>query len=217
MPSWAVSAVFVNGGAMIYGTIICLGDSLTNGARDELWRGYPVELELLMYQRHGQNWNCINAGINGETSIDVYKRAYGVLKSHPEAGEMVLLCGTNDSKVQVDTPPDRFAEHVEAILRCAQRWDKISYLCLIPDLKGFGAPDFCKQSLIDQYNERLQALATKWGNRLVDLRGMDASMYSDGVHLNNAGYKEVALRVAAVIEQNRSYGEAPCHPALLGP
>jgi acyl-CoA thioesterase I len=190
---------------LIYGSIICLGDSLTQGSRDELGRGYPVELELLMYKRHRQNWNCVNAGIAGETSIEVYKRAYNVLKSHPEAAEMVLLVGTNDTKVQWKTPPDRYAEHVEAILRCADRWGKISYLCLIPDLRGFGAPDFCSHELIDRYNEKLQTLAQEWGNRLVDLRGMPDFMYADGVHMNNAGYKEIALRVAEVIEEHRAY------------
>jgi len=190
---------------VIYGTIICLGDSLTNGARDELYRGYPVELELLLYERYGQNWNCVNAGVNGEISIDIYKRAYNVLKAHPEAAEMVLLCGTNDAKVQVSTPPDRFAEHVEAILRCAMRWGKISYLCTIPDLNGFGAPDFCSFTMIMQYNEEIVRLAAKWGDRLVDLRGMPPEMYADGVHLNNAGYKEVAKRVASVIAEHREY------------
>lgn len=190
---------------MVYGTVICIGDSLTNGARCELGRGYPVELELALYRRHGQNWNCVNAGVNGQVSIEVYKRAYGLFKGHTEAAEVILLVGTNDAKVQYQTPPERYAEHVEAILRCAQRWDKISYLCLIPDLNGFGAPDFCSQELIDKYNVQLQALAKKWGNRLVDLRGMDASKYADGVHLNNEGYKEMAARIVKVIEQHRAY------------
>lgn len=191
---------------MIYGSLICLGDSLTAGSRDEFWRGYPVELELLLWKLYKQNWNCVNEGIAGETSIDVYKRSYRVLRSYPEAREVILLVGTNDAKEQVKTPPDRYEEHVEAILRCATRWDKISYLCLIPDLRGFGAPDFCSQELIDEYNKRLQALAKRWGNRLVDLRGIAFSCYADGVHMNNAGYKEIATRVARVIRDSRHYG-----------
>ena len=190
---------------MIYGSIICLGDSLTYGARDELYRGYPIELELWLYEKFGQNWNCVNAGVNGEISIEVYKRAYALCKSHPEAAELILLCGTNDAKDQVGTPPDRYAEHVEAILRCAARWDKVSYLCKIPDLQGFGAPDFCCPSLIRRYNEKLEIIAKHWGVPLIDLTGMPEDMYADGVHLNNKGYKEVADRIAQAICARRMW------------
>jgi len=191
---------------MIYGSIICLGDSLTEGSRDERWRGYPIELELLLYSRHGQNWNCINAGVAGEISIEVYKRAYDVVRGYPEAAELVLLVGTNDAKMQVRTPPDRYSEHVEAILRIAQRFDKVSYLCTIPDLSGFGAPDFCDQEMIDEYNEYLQAIAAGWKISLVDLRELPDSCYADGVHMNNSGYKMIAEKVADAIERRRLYG-----------
>lgn len=190
---------------MIYGTIICLGDSLTNGARDELWRGYPIELELELWDRYRQNWACVNAGVNGETSIDVYKRAYGVIRSYPEAAEFVLMVGTNDAKCQVCTPPARYAEHVSAILRTAQRWEKVSYLCTIPDLCGFGAPDFMIPELIPQYNDCLKKLAGEWKISLVDMSGMPEKMYADGVHLNNAGYKEMARRIADAIAARRHY------------
>ena len=32
----------------VYGTILCLGDSLTHGARDEYYRCYPMELSDLL-------------------------------------------------------------------------------------------------------------------------------------------------------------------------
>lgn len=191
---------------MIYGSIICLGDSLTEGCRDEMWRGYPIELELLLWRRWMQNWNCINAGIAGETSIDVYKRAYGVLRAYPEAAEMVLLVGTNDAKDQVKTPPEAFIEHVEAILRCADRWEKMTYLCTIPELKGFGAPDFCSPGLIAKYNTELSMLAERRGVKLIELRGLHKDCYADGVHLNNQGYKMLAIRVAQAIQERRLYG-----------
>ena len=196
---------------VIYGSIICLGDSLTQGSRDEMWRGYPIELELLLWRRWQQNWNCINAGVAGETSIDVYKRAYGVLRSYPEAAEMILLVGTNDAKDQVKTPPEAFIEHVEAIVRCAERWDKMAYLCTIPELKGFGAPDFCDPDLIVQYNSELAILALRRETKLIELRGLPASAYADGVHLNNNGYKMLAVRVAQAIQEKRQYGKKSQH------
>ena len=191
---------------VIYGSIICLGDSLTAGSRDEMWRGYPIELELFLWRKWKQNWNCINAGVAGETSIDVYKRSYDVLRSYPEAAEMILLVGTNDSKLQIKTPPERFIEHVDAILRCAERWGKMSYLCTIPDLRGFGAPDFCDPELIKEYNLQLHALAATRLVKMIELRGMLGYNYSDGVHMNNSGYKTIAIRAAQAIQERRSYG-----------
>lgn len=191
---------------MIFGTIIGLGDSLTYGSRCELWRGWPIELELLMWAKYKQNWNVVNAGVPGEISIDVYKRAYGVIRSYPEAQELVLLVGTNDAKKKIATPHNRYAEHIEAILRIAQRFDKTSFICTIPELCGFGAPDHFRVGLIEDYNERLVEIAGKWGKELVDLRGLHRDCYADGVHMNNTGYKEIAKRVLQTIENSRSYG-----------
>jgi len=190
---------------MIYGSIIALGDSLTAGSRDELWRGWPIELELLLWKKYRQNWNVINAGVPGETSIDVYKRAYSVIRSYPEAAELVLLVGTNDAKVQISTDPSIYAEHVEAILRIASRFDKVPYLCTIPDLRGFGAPDFCDGKMIEVYNKELVRIAKEWEIELVDLSGFPDSAYADGVHLNNSGYKMIADRVLRAIEARRLY------------
>lgn len=192
----------------IYGTIICLGDSLTNGARDELWHGYPIELELILWERHKQNWNCVNSGVNGEASIDVYKRAYDLIRRYPEACDLVLMVGSNDAKMQIRTPPDRYAQHVEAIIRIAIRWEKVVYLCTIPDMRGFGAPDYCDVSLLKQYNAKLPMISEKYGCSLIDMSGFSADLYADGIHLNNAGYKEIAVRVANAIEARRFYGRS---------
>jgi len=191
---------------MIYGTIICLGDSLTEGSRDEYQRGYPVELELELYRRHKQTWNCVNAGIAGQISIEIYKRAYAVCKSHPEAAELILLCGTNDSKVQIRTPLEMYKEHIEATIRCSHRWGKYVYLCTIPSLCGFGAPDFCDNNLIMQYNNILCDIAVNDPLiTLVYMYSLPADCYSDGVHLNNKGYKTMALRLADAIGKERRW------------
>lgn len=190
---------------MLYGSIVCLGDSLTNGARCDLLRGYPIELELLLWKNHKQNWNCINAGVNGETSIEIYKRAYNTLRAYPEAAEMILLCGTNDAKVQWQTHPDRYAEHVHAIIRCALRFEKVPYICKIPDLNGFGAPDFCSQDRIDEYNKKVEEIAALFDISLIDLTGFSSDCYADGVHMNNRGYKKMAVKVLEAIEERRLY------------
>jgi len=59
---------------IIYGSIICLGDSLTAGSRDELWRGYPVELELLLWKYYPKKPICDAAVEKAKQWMD---RLYG--------------------------------------------------------------------------------------------------------------------------------------------
>jgi len=192
----------------IYGTIICLGDSLTHGARDEYLRCYPMELSDLLWEKFGQTWICAEEGVNGETSADILRRSLSVVKRYPEAYEMVLLCGMNDTKDAVATPPEVYKKNVEQIIRIAKVHGKETILCTIPDLKGFGVPDYSQKSVerLAQYNAVLEEIAVEQKLWLVDLRGMDESCYADGVHLTNAGNKEVARRIAVALVKKRGFG-----------
>lgn len=191
----------------VYGTILCLGDSLTHGARDEFGRCYPMELSDLLYDLFGQTWICAEEGVNGETSSDILRRSLSVIKRYPEAFEMVLCCGMNDSKDTVATPVDVYRRNVEQIIRIAQVYGKDVILCTVPDLNGFGVPDYTKnsQKRIDEFNKVIESIAKEQNLRLVDLRGMGKECYADGVHFSNLGNKEVAARVAKVIIEKRGF------------
>ena len=49
------------------------------------------------------------------------------------------------------------------------------------------------------------ALASRHSINLVNMNFISEYGYSDGVHLNNTGYKEIAIRLADAIEVNRKY------------
>ena len=70
---------------MIWNEIVCLGDSLTYGARDRYGRSYPAELGKIMTDATGEFYICHNYGINGETSSDLLRRSWHILKSNPAA------------------------------------------------------------------------------------------------------------------------------------
>ncbi len=184
---------------MIYGTIICLGDSLTSGARDEYNHGWPYELEQLLWKKYNQIWCCINAGINKETSIDIYRRSYDIMKKYQEASELILLCGTNDTCFQTSTPPDKFIEHVKSILRYCQVWNLIPYVCTIPYPIGFGNRDIFVPGMMEEYNKLLRTL-----DCVVEL-SLSQDDFVDGVHLNNKGAKLVACKLLHAIEDRRFY------------
>lgn len=191
----------------IYGTILCFGDSLTHGARDDYARCYPFELSRILYEKFNQNWACAEEGVNGEIAADILRRSISTFKKYPEAFEVVLLCGMNDSKDWVDTDPKIYRKNVEDIIRMARVYGKVVLLCTIPELRGFGAPDYSQQSQkrIDVYNEVLEAIAEEQGLILIDLRNLPADCYADGVHFTNKGNIEVATRVARGLIQKRTF------------
>ncbi len=71
--------------------IICFGDSITFGVRDETGLGYPGWLNLLL-----PNAFILNAGISGERTPTGLARAPGVFTSIPNPDYIVILEGVND-------------------------------------------------------------------------------------------------------------------------
>ncbi len=133
-----------------------------------------------------------------------------VIKKYPEAHEVILLCGTNDSKDRFNTPPEVFKRNMEGILRIAAMYDKEVIICYIPDLNGFGAPDYSQESQnrIDKYNAEIKRLILDYPNIIkgsVDLRGLPVEFYADGVHFKNIGYKEIAKRIFNGIKEKREF------------
>lgn len=206
-----------------YGFILAVGDSLTYGSRDEYRRDYPFYLSQMLSEHFGQDWVAIAEGKPGETSSELATRIYKVVRSYPECFEVVVLVGTNDAKDDIAHPPAVYKENIEHILRVCRACKKKVYLCTIPDMVGFGAPDYSvrSQQRIKEYNAVLEELAQKYQNvvKLVDLRGIPEEYYADGVHFNSMGYREVARRVMrAILEERqwvRSEPEAEARKAVI--
>ena len=183
---------------MIYGTILCLGDSLTFGARSEHLRGYPEELARLMSDHYAQAWSCLNRGVNGEKSIDVLRRAFPAVRevaSLPGAKWGCLLAGTNDSK-DPTCPLDLYEDNLRQIVRMFKRFDVRLLIGTLPPVKGNCMPCFDSErsnAWIDGANERITSLAASSGVPVVDFTDMEPHLV-DGVHFGHAGYLEMAQR-----------------------
>lgn len=180
---------------MIYGTILCLGDSIVYGARDELGRGFPVELQLMLKEAYpDQVWNCVNRGVNSWTSVDLARNVYDLVRSYPEAYEVVVCVGMNDSKPLSRVSASMFSVHLEIVLDTMKVFNKFVYLCTVPRLGCFGSPDYDRSCMevIKGYNEVIIKYSLSSMVCLVNLNGLSDDSYADTVHLNNAGYREVA-------------------------
>ena len=89
---------------MIWNEILCVGDSITYGARDEYGRTFPVELSSMLTKVTNEVYYCHNHGVCGETSSDLLRRIWTACRSSPDSKIMTVLIGTNDT--QKNIPPE---------------------------------------------------------------------------------------------------------------
>jgi acyl-CoA thioesterase-1 len=94
------------------GTIVAMGDSLTEGYGVPEGESYPAVLEARL-RAAGYNFEVVNAGNSGETSSGARSRAEWVLKLEPDI--VILVTGANDGLRGVDPALTRknIAETVE--------------------------------------------------------------------------------------------------------
>ena len=191
---------------MIYGTVLCLGDSLTFGARSEYGRGYPEELSRLLTEHFKQEWSCLNHGINGETSLDILRRSFNIVRnfsSIPGAKWSLLLAGTNDSK-NPDYPIDLYKDNMRQIIRAFRRQQLNLLVGNLPPVQGSCMPCFDSDrsnSWITSANKAISELCEEYELKLVRFDDMESYLV-DGVHFGYEGYKEMAKRwFERIIEQ----------------
>ena len=185
---------------MIWNEILCLGDSLTYGARDEHKSSYTVELSRILREKTKETYICHNEGISGETSSDLLRRAWRNVKSNKESKLCVLLIGTNDT--QINNPPHIFEENIKQIINIVKIHKMNLILCTLPKL-GFTTLYLKNSKNIELYNEIIKKLSKEYNLYLCDLSGIE-KYYVDGVHLNHEGNIDLANRVAKVFLESQN-------------
>lgn len=173
--------------------IVCFGDSLTNGARDEFYSNYPLELSSIIRKSTSRFYACLNYGVNGETTSHMFNRAHQVLLTHRDAKYVLFLGGTNDSKVPI--PAEVYSNNVEGIVCFCKELSLPLALGLIPPVYGTGLPCYSQQGSnahIGVYNQILRDLSSRHALRLCDFSAYPAGLFCDGVHMNHEGYVRMA-------------------------
>ena len=61
----------------------CIGDSITNGARNEFYRNYVLELNYIFKDK---NIIFLNSSVNGETTSEILKRAIKIIANEDITG-----------------------------------------------------------------------------------------------------------------------------------
>lgn len=197
---------------MLYGTVCCLGDSLTAGARALL--GYPELLPDLMRDTEARTeWATRNFGVSGETTRQILDRTPGVvgwLASQAGARRLVLLAGTNDSKAggSQTISVDQWESLYRQILHWPRRHGIPSVVCTFPPLEANTRemPFFTDRSRawLEEASTRVRKLQEELNCEpvpvtLCEMADMPPSHLADGVHLKPSGYAWMAARIATLL------------------
>lgn len=171
--------------------IICLGDSLTYGARDEYHRSYPAELSQLYWERKKHSVYCVNHGINGETSSQLLRRAYQNLRSCPDANTVLILIETNDTFLPQN--PEIYRDNLRQIITLSQVHAQKVGVGLLPPIIGPGLPNYPidGQEQVNRFNQILRSEAETHGCFLADFTTLGSEII-DTVHFSHNGYKKMA-------------------------
>ena len=177
---------------MIWNEILCLGDSLTYGARDRFGRSYPAELGKILSEKTGEFYICHNYGINGETSSDLLRRSWHIIKSNKSCKIMLLLIGTNDTKSP--TPVGVYSDNVRQIVQSAKVNGMTPIVATLPELE-FSPYYQNNRGWTKIYSDEILTLSKSLNFEVCDMTNMKEYLI-DGVHFDNEGYTEMAYRWA---------------------
>jgi acyl-CoA thioesterase I len=165
-------------------TIVCFGDSLTEGVGASEGEDYPTVLS----RRLGVP--VLNAGLRGDTTAQALERlADVVLNKNPRL--VIILLGGNDFLRRL--PLDQTRKNLEDIVRQVQGRGA---MVAIAGLKlGLFS---------DEYGAMFEETAARLGALYIPqiLKGIlsDSSLRSDPIHPNGAGYRLIADRIAEKIK-----------------
>ena len=180
---------------MIWNEILCLGDSITYGARDEYGRSPTIELSKIMKEKTGEVYICHNHGVSGETSVDLLKRTWHATHIHQNSNIVLIMIGTNDTQKAI--PIEVYEDNLRQIIDMCRIHGMHVIMSTLPKL-GM-TPIYYKNShLISSYNDVITKLSTELTFDICDMSGVEEN-YIDGVHFTNVGHREIANRWANTI------------------
>lgn len=165
-------------------TVICFGDSLTEGVGAGQGEDYPSVFSRLIATP------VINAGHRGDTTAAALDRlARDVLDKNPRL--VIVLLGANDFLRQVPAADTR--KNMETIVQRIQ--ERGAMVAIVGMKLGL---------FTDEYGAMMENIAEKFGALLVPqvTKGIlsDSKLKSDPIHPNGAGYRLIAERVAEKVK-----------------
>ncbi len=175
--------------------IIAFGDSLTAGFGLTEDESYPYLLQKQL-ERDGYNYEVVNAGISGDTSLGGVERVDWILES--ENIELIILeLGANDLLRGV--PVVNMKNNLEKIIKKAKAKEIEILLC------GMLAPETMGRDYQAAYVNAFPDLASKYKLKFVPFLLENVAMnpklnQADGIHPNALGAKIMTANIYKVLE-----------------
>jgi len=164
-------------------SIVCFGDSLTEGKGAEKGNDYPSIL------RRKVGWPVINAGVSGDTAQDAVRRIEEDIFSHDPRMVIVML-GANDYLRKV--PLAKTLANIDTIVARIQ--DRGAIVVLVTVRLGI---------LKDHYTREFKKIARRRGALFVPnvMKGIltDPKLKYDQIHPNAEGYRLITERIYKAI------------------
>ncbi|MDY6824078.1 MAG: arylesterase [Thermodesulfobacteriota bacterium] len=172
------------------GVIVAFGDSLTRGTGVSPENSYPAVLAGMTGMK------VINAGVPGEVTAEGLDRLPGVMDRYRP--DLVIICHGGNDILQKQSMADAGA-NLDAMVRMVLNRNIDVVLVAVPKLSIFGSPPDFYEQVARRHKVPIDM------DTLGDLE-RDRSMKSDPIHLNAAGYRELA---GTVYQMLGKYGAIP--------
>jgi len=171
-------------------TVLCLGDSLTEGYGLAQSEAFPALVERRLHAEGRGDVRVINAGISGSTSASGPARLRWQLRGEPDV--LLLALGANDGLRGLDLELTR--RNLEEVIRLAKQAE----LRIL--IAGMKLPPNYGEAYTRRFEQMYVELAGAYGLPLIPfllegVAGRPELNLSDGIHPNARGQKIVAETV----------------------
>ena len=175
-------------------TVVCFGDSLTEGTGANPGASYPDFLRRNL-GTSGYHVTLINQGVSGDTTKDGLARISAVLQAHPAI--VILELGANDGLR--GQPVSGISANLNTLIQDLQR----AHIRIL--LAGLKMPPNLGPDYAQQFDAMYPTLAARYHLPLIpfllqDVYGNDDLMSQDYIHPNGAGYNKVAQTVQGYLQ-----------------
>jgi lysophospholipase L1-like esterase len=160
-----------------YDTILCVGDSLTNGYGVPEGESYPDHLKRLT------GMHIIKSGINGETSSEGLQRLPNLLQKYRP--KLTILCyGGND--ILQKHSISQLKQNLKKMISLCRAEGSDVLLISVPDITLFGLEP------LSLYEELSEETGTPLLSGTLSAILEDPTLKSDQIHPNAEGYRKIA-------------------------
>ena len=168
------------------GTIVAVGDSLTEGLGVEEEYAYPALLEKKL-NAQGFRYRVINAGISGETSSGTLARVKWILTLKPDI--VILVIGSNDGLRGLD--PNLIKTNINSIIKALKENNVIIVLGAMQIVQNLGEEyTTAFANIYPEIAETQQVILTPFF--LDGVAAVPTLNQADGIHPTADGYRIIA-------------------------